>query len=406
MTTSPPPLASVHLRPGFVQPVWAGHPWVFAQAIARTSGDPKPGDEVRLVDPEGKALGRGFWSPDSAIPVRLLTRDGDTALDDAFLQARVEEAARWRRALLGLPGDDHTGYRLVNADGDGLPGLTVDVFGDAASVQFGTVGMKRRQGAILDAVARAAGVTRVYEVGSERHQQREGFAVTEGIVRGDGAPTLSFTEGGLRFAVAAPGSAGGGQKTGYYFDQRENRAAAAALSVGGRVLDAFSYVGGFGLAAARRGAREVVCLDSSASALAAGQRIAADNGLADRVTYRKGDVRDALGDMNRAAERFDLVVIDPPKLAHSAREVEKAMGQYRRLNAGAAGLVREGGVLVTCSCSGSVPIDTFLRAVALGARDAGRAAQVIAVRGAAADHPSLAAFPEGRYLKCVIARLV
>jgi len=398
-------IPSVHLRPGFVQPVWAGHPWVFAQAIARTTGTPAPGDEVSVVDPEGKTLGRGFWSPESAIPVRLLTRDAGVALDAAFLQARIEEAARWRRALLGLPSPDNTGYRLVNADGDALPGLTVDVFGDAASVQFGTIGMKRRADVILDAVTRAAGVTRVYEVGSDRHQQREGFTVTEGIVRGEGPPLLSFTEGDVRFSVAAPGSAGGGQKTGYYFDQRENRAAVAALASGGRVLDAFSYVGGFGLAAAKAGAREVVCVDSSASALAAGQRIAEDNGLADRVAYKKGDVRDVLGELGRAGERFDVVVIDPPKLAHSAREVEKAMANYRRLNAGAAQLVRDGGVLVTCSCSGSVTADTFLRAVALGARDMGRAAQVIAVRGAAGDHPSMAAFPEGRYLKCVIARL-
>ncbi|MFO0607573.1 MAG: class I SAM-dependent rRNA methyltransferase [Polyangiales bacterium] len=408
MSTSPnssSALASVHLRPGFVQPIWAGHPWVFAQAIARTSGDPRPGDEVRVVDPEGKCLGRGFWSPDSAIPVRLLTRDGGVALDDAFLAGRVEEAAKWRRALLGLPSAESTGYRLVNADGDGLPGLTVDVFGDAASVQFGTAGMKRRQDVILDAVARAAGVSRVYEVASERHQQREGFTVTEGIVRGEGAAALSFVESGVRFAVAAPGSAGGGQKTGYYFDQRDNRAAVAAMAEGARVLDAFSYVGGFGLAAAKRGAREVVCVDSSASALTAGQRIADENGLGERVFFRREDVRDALGEMNRAGERFDVVVIDPPKLAHSAREVEKAMGQYRRLNAGAAGLVREGGVLVTCSCSGSVSADTFLRAVALGARDAGRQAQVLALHGAAPDHPSLAASPEGRYLKCVIARL-
>jgi 23S rRNA (cytosine1962-C5)-methyltransferase len=337
--------------------------------------------------------------------VRLLTRDGDTALDDALLGARIDEAARWRRSLLGLPAAEHTGFRLVNADGDGLPGLTVDIFGDAATVQFGTAGMKRREAAVLDAVIRAAGVKRIYEAGSERHQQREGFAVAEGLVRGEGEPTLAFVESGVRFAVAAPGSAGGGQKTGYYFDQRENRAAVAALAAGGRVLDAFSYVGGFGLAAARGGARAVVCVDSSASALAAGERIAADNGLGDRVAFRKGDARDVLGELNRAGERFDVVVIDPPKLAHSAREVEKALGQYRRLNAGAAGLVRPGGVLVTCSCSGSVGVDPFLRAVALGARDVGRSPQVIAVRGAAGDHPSLAASPEGRYLKCVIARL-
>lgn len=173
--------------------------------------------------------------------------------------------------------------------------------------------MKRRADVILDAVTRAAGVTRVYEVGSERHQQREGFTVAEGIVRGEGAPTLSFTEGGVRFSVAAPGSAGGGQKTGYYFDQRENRAAVASLASGARALDAFSYVGGFGLAAAAKaGAREVVCVDSSASALAVGQRIAEATASPTAWRTRRAMFRDVLGQLGRAGERFDVVVIDPP----------------------------------------------------------------------------------------------
>lgn len=358
-----------------------------------------------VVDPEGKHLGRGFWSPGSAIPVRLLTRDASLALDEALLVRRIEEAARWRRNLLGLPSREHTGYRLVNADGDELPGLTVDIFGDAACVQFGTVGMKLRQGPLVDALLRITGVTRVYEVASKRHQQREGFSVREGLLHGDGAPELTFLESGLRFTVPAPGSVGGGQKTGYYFDQRDNRRRVAMMAEGARMLDAFSYVGGFGLAAARHGAREVVCVDSSASALAAGRRIAEDNGLAARITFQRADVREALGAMLRAHARFDLVVLDPPKLAHGARDVENAVGYYRKLNAAAAGVLRKGGILVTCSCSGNVSVDTFLRAVSLGVRDAGRSAQVLAVHGAAPDHPSLAASPEGRYLKCVIARL-
>ena len=398
-------VTTVHLRPGFVQPVWAGHPWVFAQAIARTDGTPTAGDEVLVYDPQGKPLGRGYWSPESAIPVRLLTRDASVSLDGRFLWNRIEDAAAWRRTLARLPSADNSGYRLINAEGDGLPGLLVDVFGDAACVQFGTAGMKRRQAEVLDAVVQITGVARVYEVASERHQQREGFTVTEGPVHGEGNAPLRFIEGGVRFEVAAPGSDGGGQKTGYYFDQRDNRAAVAALSAGRRVLDAYSYVGGFGLAAARAGAREVVSVDSSAPALAAAERIAADNGLAERTTRVRGDVRRVLEDMGSRNERFDVVVLDPPKLARNAREVEKATSHYRKLNALAARLVAPGGVLATCSCSGSVSADVFLRAVATGVRDAGRDAMVLAVRGAAMDHPTPAGFPEGRYLKCVLARL-
>ncbi len=397
--------AIVHLRPGFVQPVWAGHPWVFAQAIARTEGSPGAGDEVLVLDPQGKALGRGYWSPGSAIPVRLLTRDANATLDARFLARRIAEAARWRREVANLPSPDHTGYRLVNAEGDQLPGLTVDVFGDAASVQFGTVGLKRREEAIFDALAEHARVTRLYEVSSERHQQREGFTVTDGLVRGSPSPTLDFVEGGVRFTVPAPGAEGGGQKTGYYFDQRENRALVGSLAKGRRVLDAYSYVGGFALAAAKGGAREVRSVDSSAHAIAAGERIARENGLDGVITHTRGDAKTVLTQLADAGERFDLVVLDPPKLAHSAREVEKATGHYRRLNAMATRVLAPGGLLVTCSCSGSVNVDTFLRAVSAGVRDAGRDASVLAVRGAATDHPSPVAFAEGRYLKCVVARV-
>ncbi len=397
--------ATVHLRPGFVQPVWAGHPWVFAQAVARTEGSPAAGDEVVVVDPQGKSLGRGYWSPASAIPVRVLSRDAGAPLDEGFLRGRVAEAARWRREVAALPSPDHTGYRLVNAEGDGLAGLVVDVFGDAACVQFGTAGMKRREAAVLDAVIESARVTRVYEVSSERHQQREGFAVTDGLVRGPPSDALEFVEGAVRFRVPAPGAAGGGQKTGYYFDQRENRALVGSLARGRRVLDAFSYVGGFALAAARGGAREVVAVESSAHAVEAGRRIAEENGLAGAITHTRGDAKMLLSQMADRGERFDLVVLDPPKLAHSAREVEKAAGHYRKLNAMAARVLAPGGLLVTCSCSGSVSVDVFLRAVAAGVRDAGRDASVLATRGAAIDHPSPVAFAEGRYLKCILARV-
>ena len=397
--------ATVHLRPGFVQPVWQGHPWVFAQAVARTEGSPLAGDEVIVRDPQGNPLGRGYYSPGSAIPVRVLTRDATASLDGDFLAARIAEAAAWRRAVAALPSPSHTGYRLINAEGDALPGLTVNVFGDSACVQFGTAGMKRREAAIFDAVIAAAGVRRVYEVSSEKHQQREGFTVTDGLVRGDAAGELDFLEGDVRFRVPAPGSEGGGQKTGYYFDQRENRVLVGSLSRGRRVLDAYSYVGGFALAAARGGAGEVLAVDSSLHAIEAGQRIAADNGLAGAITHRRGDAKLVMSQLADKRERFDLVVLDPPKLAHNAREVEKATGHYRRLNALAARVLAPGGILVTCSCSGSVSGDVFLRAVAAGLRDAGRDAVVLAMRGAAVDHPSPVAFAEGRYLKCVVARV-
>ncbi len=185
---------------------------------------------------------------------------------------------------------------------------------------------------------------------------------------------------------------------------RENRALVGALAKGRRVLDAYGYVGGFALAAARGGAREVISVDSSLPAITTGQRLAEENGLAG-ITYTRGDAKLVMSQLADRGERFDLVVLDPPKLAHSAREVDKATSHYRKLNAMAARVLAPGGVLVTCSCSGSVAPDVFLRAVATGVRDAGRDASVLAMRGAAVDHPSPVAFSEGRYLKCAVLRV-
>jgi len=391
--------AVVHLRPGHVRPLFLGHPWVYAQAIARVEGSPGPGDAVQVLDPRGNTLGHGFYSPTSAIPVRIMAREPEAVLDAAFLHARIAAAVALRTGLLGFgPG---TGWRAVNSEGDGLPGLVVDVFGDSAVVQFLTIGMKRRAEAILDALVATTGVSRVYEAASPRHQKLEGFETTEGIVRGEAPAPLTFTELGVQYALAPPGSAGGGQKTGYYFDQRDNRARVAALSVGKRVLDAFSYVGGFGLAAARAGAASVHCVDSGAAAVSTGEALAQANGLTEVVRYTRGDVRKVLEALDADA-RFDVVVLDPPKLAHAPRETEQALGLYRRLNAAAARRVAPGGLLVTCSCSGSVSAEDFLRAVAAGVRDVGRDASVLELRGAAPDHPVAIAFSEGRYLKCAL----
>ncbi len=395
--------AVVHLRPGHVRPVFLGHPWVYAQAIARVEGAPGPGDPVVVLDPRGNALGSGFYSPTSAIPVRLMSRDAGRPLDAAFLHGRVAAAVALRTSLLGLGGADSTGWRAVNSEGDGLPGLVADVFGDSAVVQFLTVGMKLRADAILDALVAATGVTRVYESASPRHQRLEGFEAAEGLLRGPGPAPLTFTEHGVRFALAPPGEAGGGQKTGYYFDQRDNRARVAAFCLGKRVLDAFAYVGGFGLAAARAGAREVLCIDSAAAAVSVGEALARDNGLDGVVRYSRSDVRKAFEALEADGQRFDVVVLDPPKLAHAPREVEQALGLYRRLNAAAARRVAPGGLLVSCSCSGSVSPDDFVRAVATGVRDAGRDASLLELRGAAPDHPVAIAFAEGRYLKCALS---
>lgn len=395
---------TVHLRAGHVQPVWAGHPWVYAQAIDRLEGRAEAGDEVRVADPRGNLLGRGFWSPGSAIPVRILSRDAGRALDDAFLAGRVREAVRWRASLLGLPDERTTGLRVINSEGDGLPGLIADRFGDDLVVQLLTAGMKRREAALLDALCAETGAQRVWETASPQHQKLEGITSRDGILRGEPVETMRFRELGVDVVVAPPGAADT-QKTGYYFDQRDNRARVARLAKGRRVLDGFAFVGGFAHAAAKAGAAEVLAVESGAAAAAAGERITRENGLTSVVRWQRGDVKKVFAELASQGERFDVVIVDPPKLAHHARELRDALSHYRRLNGLAAALVAPGGVLVSCSCSGAVSPDDLLRAIAFGARDVDRAVSVLDVHGASPDHPVPAAFADGRYLKCVVGRV-
>lgn len=388
--------ARLTLRPGHVKPVWSGHPWVFAQAVGRLDGGPAAGDVVEVVDPEGRFLGRGFYSPGSAIPVRLLTRRLDEPLDDDLLRRRVTAAAARRERLLGLPSDATDGFRLLHAEGDELSGVIVDRYDDVACVQLLTLGVKRREEALFDAVAALPGITRVVEIAGGEGQRREGIEATTRTVRGAAVDTLAFRERG--FALRVPLSLA--QKTGYYFDQRENRARVEELSRGRRVLDACSYLGGFALAAARGDASGVVAVDRSEAVLAAAGEGAAANGLGGRIEWRLADVRRDLGVWADAGERFELVVLDPPKLAPTARHLDRARPAYEGLNAAALRLVAPGGVLVTCSCSAALGAEELLRLVAGAARRVGRRASVLAIGGQAPDHPTPVAFPEGRYLTC------
>lgn len=398
-------MSTVHLKSGHVQPVWMGHPWVFAQAIGRVEGAPGPGDVVEVRDPRGNFLGRGFFSPRSAIPVRLLTRDPEEALDDAALARRIQTAFQWRKELLGLPGDDTDSYRLVHAEGDGLPGLVVDRFAQVLAVQFLTVGTKRRQEALQRALVEATGARTVVEVASARHQKIEGFEVREGVVWGEPVERLELRERGLRYSVAVPGAPGGGQKTGYYFDQRETRALVESLARGRDVLDLYSYVGAFSLGAARGGARSVLSVDSSAAALEVAAHAAQQLADPSVVTRRRGDARKVMEELAAEKKRFGLVVLDPPKLASGVRDAEEARGHYRRLNGLALRLVEPGGLLLSCSCSQALGGSELLRAIAAGARDANRETTLLRMLGQPPDHPAPPAFPEGRYLKVAVLRV-
>jgi 23S rRNA (cytosine1962-C5)-methyltransferase len=393
-------VASVVLKAGHVQPVWAGHPWVFAQAVERIEGGAQGGDEVDVKDARGNFLGRGFYSPGSAIPVRILTREQGRHVDAKLIFARLESAIR-RRAQLGLPSAQTNAVRLVHAEGDELPGLVVDQLGDVLSVQFGTLGMKRREATILDALEKLLAPRAIVDRSSERAAKSEGFEAARGVVRGDGAIShFEFTERGLRFAIPLEL----GQKTGFYVDQRDLRARVEALSAGRRVLDTYAFVGTFALGAARAGAREVEAVDASSLALTVAAESAERNGLSGKIRF---ECEDSLQALERAGRHggFDLVVCDPPKLAPTRAARARALGLMRKLSAQAARATTPGGLLVLCSCSAAIGLPELTRALSLGAADVGLRALVLERFFQGADHPVPAAFPEGLYLTSLIAEI-
>lgn len=393
-----PLVPTVRLKPGHVQPVWAGHPWIYAQAIDRIVGEASAGDEVRVEDPRGNFLGRGFFSPRSAIPVRLLVRDAETPLDAAFFHQRIAHASSIRDGL-GLAEERTTGFRLVHAEGDGLPGLVVDRYADVLALQIGTVGMKQRERLVIEALSKVVSPRAIVDRTSSQVAKAEGFEPSQGIVHGDDSVrSLRFTERGLEFRIPLEI----GHKTGFYFDQRSLRARVEQLARGKRVLDAYCFVGAFAIGAARGGAHDVVAVDGSALGVAVGAECAALNGVQNRIAFVKEDARSAL---SRSTGAFDLVVADPPRLAPSRASVERALVAYARLAENCCRALRLGGMLVLCSCSASVDLASLTRALATGATRANVDAIVVERWFQAPDHPVPAAFGEGLYLKALIARI-
>lgn len=385
--------ARVILRQGRARPLWFGHPWVYANAIGRIEGDAAPGDIVSLGDHDGRLIGRGLFNPRSQIPVRLLTRQ-DQPVDAAFFRARIA-AARALRTRLGLPSDRTTAYRLVNSEGDDLPGLVVDVYDDAAVVQITTLGMSKRRAMLFDALEAELGPRTIFEVAAQSYAEMEGFSATSRVARGLSRTQISCVEDGIKLDVE-PLS---GQKTGMFIDQRENRMRVGALARGARVLDCYAYAGGFGLQAARGGAASVTAVDSSSRAVARIGAHAAANGVS--ITAVEADVFRYLETATPGG--FDLIVVDPPKFARARKDLDAARKGYERLNALALAALARGGVLVTCSCSQNVDVVEFERIVAAGAKQAGRQVRIIESRGAAPDHPLPAGFSEGQYLKVIFA---
>jgi 23S rRNA (cytosine1962-C5)-methyltransferase len=366
---------------------------VYANAIARVDAQAAPGDVVSLCDHDGRLIGRGIFNPRSQIPVRLLTRR-DEAVDAAFFRSRIA-AARALRHRLGLPSERTTAYRLVNSEGDDLPGLVVDIYDDAAVVQITTLGMAMRRALLFDAIEAELAPRTLFEVAAQSYAELEGFSAMSRVARGQSRAQISCLEDGVKLDVE-PLS---GQKTGMFIDQRENRIRVGTLARGARVLDCYAYAGGFGLQAARGGAASVTAVDSSSRAITRIGAHAAANGLS--ITAVEADVFRFLETATPGG--YDLIVVDPPKFARARKDLEAARKGYERLNALALGALAPGGFLVTCSCSQNVDLVEFERIVSAGAKQAGRPVRIVETRGAAPDHPLPAGFSEGQYLKVIFA---
>jgi 23S rRNA (cytosine1962-C5)-methyltransferase len=384
------------------RPVNQRHPWIYSGAIARLEGDPAGGDVIEVRDAGNNWLARGYINRQSQIAVRLLTWRQDEQIDADFWQRRLGRAIVARQALADDPATD--AYRLVYAESDCLPGLIVDRYGDWLVVQFLTLGVERWKDELVRLlVGLLDGVQGVYERSDVNVREKEGLAQRVGLLWGEEPPEeIEIVENGCRFLTDVRQ----GHKTGFYLDQRENRARLPAFCAGAEVLDAFSYVGGFGVYAAAGGAKAVTLVDGSAPALELARRSFALNGFeSTEVEYVEGNVFSVLRGYRTQGRQFDVVVLDPPKFARSGREVEKASRAYKDVNLLAFQLLRPGGVLFTFSCSGAVSAELFQKIVFGAALDAGRDAQIVGHLAQGADHPVALTFPEGAYLKGLICRV-
>ena len=391
-------MKTIRLRPGRERSLLHRHPWVFDWAVA--SGRADPGETVRVESAEGRFLAWGAYSPASRIRVRAWSFDEAERIDRAFFERRIAAAVAARAAL----AVDSDGLRLVHAEADGLPALVVDRYGDVLVAQFGAAGVERWRETIADALRAATGCTQLYERSDAAVRRIEGLEERCGWLRGAGETSLTIREHGWRLTL----DVARGHKTGYYLDQRDNRARFATLvrQFGAqRVLNCFSYTGGFTVAALAGGAREVTSVDSSGPALAHVAEHVRLNGF-DAAASRtvEADANRFLRDALAAGERFDAIVLDPPKFAPTVASAERAARAYKDINRLALQLLAPGGLLLTFSCSGGIAPDLFHKIVAGAAMDAGVDAAILERLAAAPDHAATLFFPEGDYLKGLVLR--
>ena len=382
---------NIYLRRGREQRVLGGHPWVFRSDIEREDGA-ADGLPVRVLTSAGRFLAMAVYNPRSQISLRILSRR-DEPIDGAFIRGRVRRALDYRRRFADL-----NSCRLIFAESDGLPAVIADKFGDVIVVQILCLGMERFKGDIVDALAQELSPRGVYERNDVPVRELEGLSQQTGLLFGEVPDRVEMQENGVRFLVDVKE----GQKTGFFLDQKENRAAIAPFVPGMRVLDCFTHTGSFALHAARYGAAEVTGVDISEHACACALENARLNGVEDRVRFECANAFDFLRAQQTAKEQYDVVILDPPAFTKTRSAVEGALRGYKEINLRGMKLTRDGGFFVTCSCSQHVTPDLFRGMLMDAQKDAHVQLRQIEWRTQGRDHPILLSSPETQYLKCGI----
>ena len=391
-----PAYPEITLKKGREASLLRGHPWVFSGAIGAIKGQPTEGDVVLAKDTTGKPLALGFFNPRTDIAFRVLTKKCDKTISADFWQDRLWSASELRQRIINKQTD---AYRLINAEGDGFPGLIADVYGSTLVISITTAGMEKQKDHILNALISQLKPARVYEQSQGRSRTLEGLDTRKGFVYGDNqSAAVQIKENSFSFEVDFIG----GQKTGFFLDQRINREKLGALSRDAKVLNCFSYTGAFSVYCAAGGAKRVVSLDSSDAACVAAAKNLRLNGFSPEThPVIDADVFDYLRNLR---ENFDLIALDPPAFAKTRRDIPRATRGYKEINLQAIRHLAPGGILATFSCSNFMEEDLFYKIVQGAARDAGTDLQLLSILEASPDHPLGLGHPEGRYLKGLLVR--
>lgn len=394
--------ARLFLAKGREKSLLRRHPWVFSGAVTRIEGNAASGETIDVCDFQGKWLARAAFSPQSQIRARVWTFDQQEAVDRDFFINRLQTAQQWRTWL--AERDDLTGYRLIAGESDGMPGITIDRFQNFIVLQLLSAGAEYQRANLLAALQHCYPECSIYDRSDVAVRKKEGLPLAQGLVLGDEPPALlPIREHGMQILVDIKE----GHKTGFYLDQRDSRLAARRFSANAKVLNCFSYTGAFAVSALMGGCEHVISVDTSQAALdVARQNVELNQLDLSKAEFVRDDVFQLLRKYRDEGRKFDLIIMDPPKFVENKSQLAGACRGYKDINMLAMNLLNSGGILLSFSCSGLMPIELFQKILADAAIDAGRDVQFVEQYRQAADHPVIASYPEGLYLKGFACRVV